>query len=190
MKPRDMSRVTPNGAHLYVMRNSAGLIKVGRSNNPKQRRRELELSSGQSVTLLLALENRGEDERAIHADLRSHRKHGEWFRPSKAFRLALCGFLRCDLQFPLVMEPVSQTYQPGPLHPEVIAEEMAMAMLRAGKTEEDVNEARIAMGLLPFETRDERRAQRQAASNRVTELAEEGYRRAAVRQNEPPTKGL
>lgn len=70
------------GDHLYVMQKASGRIKIGRSGNPEQRRRSLELSSGQRVKLIAVFEGRGVEERAIHSRLAAFPWIGEWFQSS------------------------------------------------------------------------------------------------------------
>ena len=77
-------------SHLYVMQAVTGLIKIGRSIHPEKRRRALEQSSGHAVRLLLVLENRGDEERLVHAALAEHRTIGEWFNDTIACRAAIC----------------------------------------------------------------------------------------------------
>jgi hypothetical protein len=67
--------------HLYVMLNQwNGMIKIGRSRDPKKRRRQIEGATGQEIALVLVLEGRGHEEARLHSLLRSHRGRGEWFR--------------------------------------------------------------------------------------------------------------
>lgn len=67
---------------VYVMQNSEGLVKIGISNNPEQRRRGLVNASGFNVDLLYTssmIGNADEIERSLHLEFANYRKKGEWF---------------------------------------------------------------------------------------------------------------
>lgn len=85
--------------HLYVMQAASGLIKIGRSYDPKQRRREIENASGHRVLLLLILPNRGNEEAAIHAKLAPHRGIGEWFAGTHEAMRDICVALGVVVKF-------------------------------------------------------------------------------------------
>jgi len=62
----------------YIMSNQIGLIKVGQSMNPEDRRRVLESSSGLAVNIELVV--RGSfKEKITHRLLKEHNTVGEWF---------------------------------------------------------------------------------------------------------------
>lgn len=72
------------GKHLYIMQaHGTGNIKVGRSDNPKRRLKQLQTGCPESLRLILVLENQGHQERYYHATLfgRKVRSNGtgEWF---------------------------------------------------------------------------------------------------------------
>jgi hypothetical protein len=86
---------------LYVMQNSAGLIKIGRSINPDARRRTLELSCGMRVELVLKLAERGSDEREVQGALWRHVLIGEWFKCNEESKEILRAiFSGHELRFP------------------------------------------------------------------------------------------
>lgn len=61
-----------------------GEIKIGKTSRPKQRMRQLELSTGRvMVPLLVTAAPCGlRGEKAVHRLFAAHRAHGEWFRPA------------------------------------------------------------------------------------------------------------
>lgn len=69
----------PTEQNLYVMQNEFGCIKVGRSVDPWERRRNLCVTEHCKVELVAAFEGGGEDEEAIHIELDEYRLEGEWF---------------------------------------------------------------------------------------------------------------
>lgn len=89
---RENNRHDP-GAHLYVMQAASGLIKVGRSSNPRQRAKALETASGQRIRVLFVLEGQGAREWSVHQELREYRTLGEWFRDRTDCRQTICELL-------------------------------------------------------------------------------------------------
>jgi hypothetical protein len=79
----------PTSQHLYVMQNEFGCIKIGRSVDPWERRRNLCQSEHCKVELVAAFEGGGEDEEAIHIELDEHRLEGEWFNGLSEARAAV-----------------------------------------------------------------------------------------------------
>jgi hypothetical protein len=71
------------------MQNEFGCIKVGRSVDPWERRRNLCQSEHCKVELVAAFEGGGEDEEAIHFDLHEYRLEGEWFDGTSEARAAV-----------------------------------------------------------------------------------------------------
>lgn len=68
---------------LYMMVNGSGLIKVGISNNPLRRKRQIELASGSSVSIIKCWQTLDasafEVEQYLHRLYARRRKQGEWF---------------------------------------------------------------------------------------------------------------
>lgn len=87
------------GDHLYVMQASTGRIKIGRSFDPKGRRRELQSASGQHITLVAVLKEQGHRERDIHQRLAAHRFLGEWFQCTEEAKAAICEAVGLSLNF-------------------------------------------------------------------------------------------
>lgn len=79
----------PTAQNLYVMQNEFGCIKVGRSVDPWERRRNLCQSEHCKVELVAAFEGGGEDEEAIHIELDEYRLEGEWFDGTGEARAAV-----------------------------------------------------------------------------------------------------
>ena len=68
--------------NVYVMKNSIGLYKIGISNNPERRLREIENSSGLDVDIvrLFSVRKKARSVEAfLHKKLKDYRKNGEWF---------------------------------------------------------------------------------------------------------------
>lgn len=70
--------------HIYAIRGAAGLVKIGKSTDPKKRFRNLRNSSPEKLELVGFVELSGDAEFEIHDRLRKDRLHGEWFSPSEA----------------------------------------------------------------------------------------------------------
>ena len=70
-----------SGTNLYLMQ-SGGLYKIGISNDPERRRRELQNQSGRATTIVCTWwAERPEDvEAALHRHFGAKRQYGEWFR--------------------------------------------------------------------------------------------------------------
>lgn len=65
-------------SYVYVMKNHFDVVKVGKSNNPEQRRADIQSSSGIETTLVYFQE--GEHlETLTHEILSEYRTFGEWF---------------------------------------------------------------------------------------------------------------
>ena len=86
----------PTSQHLYVMQNEFGCIKVGRSVDPWERRRNLCQSEHCKIELVAAFEGGGEDEEAIHIELDEYRLEGEWFDGAGETRAAVERIFRLD----------------------------------------------------------------------------------------------
>jgi len=71
------------------MQNEFGCIKIGRSVDPWERRRNLCQSEHCKVELVAAFQGGGEDEEAIHIELRDYRLAGEWFEGVEEARAAV-----------------------------------------------------------------------------------------------------
>jgi hypothetical protein len=63
-------------AHLYVMQNQFGLVKVGRSAKPEFRRKQLEKSDLCSIVLVAVLKNAADREEQCHKALDDFRLIG------------------------------------------------------------------------------------------------------------------
>ena len=67
---------------LYVIQTDiTGAIKIGISNNPKRRLRQLQTGSPYKLKLLTIVTGRGDLERSLHTSLKPYKKacKGEWF---------------------------------------------------------------------------------------------------------------
>jgi hypothetical protein len=86
----------PTSQNLYLMQNEFGCIKVGRSVDPWERRRNLCQSEHCTVELVAAFEGGGEDEEAIHIELDEYRLEDEWFDGASEARAAVERIFRLD----------------------------------------------------------------------------------------------
>jgi T5orf172 domain len=91
---------------LYVMQNDHGLIKIGRSGDPEKRRRELEVSAGCRIALVLVVKDKGPREKAIHQKLKRHHRYREWFDGTDEARAAVSRLLnrREALSWPFALD--------------------------------------------------------------------------------------
>ena len=75
------------GKHLYVIQSrGTGALKIGRSDDPERRLRQLQTGSPYSLRIILVLEEGGPRERDVHQIMRRHKTRnshgGEWFAES------------------------------------------------------------------------------------------------------------
>jgi len=66
-------------AHLYLMQNCHGLIKIGRSTDPERRRKSLESLEKCRIEIVGVQENWGDYEEEIHIEMADFHLVGEWF---------------------------------------------------------------------------------------------------------------
>lgn len=102
--PAVTPKVTQTHTHLYVIESDGGLVKIGRSGNPKRRCAALQAASGLRLRLVRVFAGRGMEERAFHDHLKAHRRSGEWFNDTAAFRADLFELTgkRCGFSHPYV----------------------------------------------------------------------------------------
>ena len=74
---------------LYVMQNEFGLIKIGQSVNPEERRLALQVEERCQIKLVLALSEKGNREKAIHRKVKDFNVGGEWFDGTKESQQAI-----------------------------------------------------------------------------------------------------
>ena len=72
------------GKHLYIMQaKGSGNIKVGRSDNPQRRLKQLQTGCPETLKLILVLEGKGNREKMYHDMMRKRKVRsngsGEWF---------------------------------------------------------------------------------------------------------------
>lgn len=75
---RRVSRTTPDRGHVYFMRLD-GCVKVGFSNNPARRARELSTAHSDRFEVMVAVRGTRHEEKLIHDLMEGCRRHGEWF---------------------------------------------------------------------------------------------------------------
>ena len=73
------------GQHLYFIQAKAtGAVKVGKSDDPQRRLRQLQTGNPNTLRVILFAPDRGCDEQRVHNALRRHKtRHthgGEWFK--------------------------------------------------------------------------------------------------------------
>jgi hypothetical protein len=78
---RVMDRLNKQTVHLYAIADrAAGMVKIGRSRNPKKRLAYLQTSNGNPLTLCVVWRGCGPWEPDVHRRFSDKRVHGEWFR--------------------------------------------------------------------------------------------------------------
>lgn len=79
LKENDKQR---NEGHIYILENSQGFIKIGRSKNPKLRIRTLETQGNIEIKRTYTsekLDDCGHFERVMHRKFKNYLLKGEWF---------------------------------------------------------------------------------------------------------------
>jgi hypothetical protein len=92
---------------LYVMQNTYGLIKIGRSASPIQRQQQLRQQGGCAVDLVATFLNAGHFEEWVHLHLAEHRVALEWFSGDGAARLAIEELFGKQLRWPYAFHAAS-----------------------------------------------------------------------------------
>jgi hypothetical protein len=77
-----MSKNEPFGVKTYVMTNSEGLVKIGMSRNPSERRFSVQCECGSPIKLEFQTEG-WNIEKIVHKELAEFHVIGEWFNCSK-----------------------------------------------------------------------------------------------------------
>lgn len=91
-------------SRLYIMQNHVGLIKIGRTGqNVEARRRAIERDDACTIKIVAVIEDGGDFEEIMLANLDEHQVIGEWYDGSEMCRIdlasevrALCEALTCD----------------------------------------------------------------------------------------------
>lgn len=99
MSPDDAMAQSRAQAHLYVLFSESGLVKIGRSGDPRKRRRGLEQNTGLRLYIVRIMKNEGRREKQVLHALRKYRLRGEWFTDSEEFRSAARRVLGVPLEF-------------------------------------------------------------------------------------------
>ncbi len=75
-----------SGKHVYfIQKDPDGLIKIGCSENPKRRLKELEHATGDKLNLIFIIKDAGiERESYLQEKFKKIRTFGEWFEPDKS----------------------------------------------------------------------------------------------------------
>ena len=73
-------------SYLYILRNSIGLVKIGKSVNPELRRKTIEFASGIKIEIVNKIKDAEWYEIKLHKYYSEYRGIGEWFNlPLKEF---------------------------------------------------------------------------------------------------------
>lgn len=73
-----------NRSNIYFIQGQmSGLIKIGISQDPEARLRQMQSGSPEELSLLKQVKGYHEDEKMLHKRLDDYRVHGEWFEPSR-----------------------------------------------------------------------------------------------------------
>lgn len=75
----------------FIKADNTGLVKIGKSVNPKNRLKELQTGSANKLNIIKTIDGGVYLEQAIHAYFAHLRKHGEWFKPDTEMRKFLNG---------------------------------------------------------------------------------------------------
>lgn len=67
------------GRHLYFIQNESGMVKIGRSDAPEGRLRQLQTAAAEKLLLRIVCEDYGHIEPDLHRSLHRYRLRGEWF---------------------------------------------------------------------------------------------------------------
>ena len=70
----------------FMLSSSTGLVKIGSSGDPDRRLRDLQMASGERISLLTTEPGGEAHEKALHRRFKASRVRGEWFRHSEAIR--------------------------------------------------------------------------------------------------------
>lgn len=74
------------GQHLYILQaKTIGSLKIGRSDNPKKRRHQLQTGCPYTLRLILVAPDKGHLEQGVHKEMHRHQTRwagGEWFHES------------------------------------------------------------------------------------------------------------
>lgn len=81
-KARGRPEPTRARVWVYAMRNPAGRVKIGKSDNPHARAARIASAAGTSIELLGVEPGGGRRERELHARHAAVRTDGEWFEPT------------------------------------------------------------------------------------------------------------
>ena len=63
----------------FILNESANLVKIGYSNNPKHRLATLQVGSAHKLRIVLVLKGTPKDEQGLHKQFKQYRQGGEWF---------------------------------------------------------------------------------------------------------------
>lgn len=89
--------ITTYVTDLYVMQNEFGLIKIGQSVNPEERRLALQVEERCHIKLVLALPEKGHREKAIHRKVKDFNVGGEWFDGTEESQQAILKAIKLGL---------------------------------------------------------------------------------------------
>lgn len=73
----------------FILDRSARLVKIGRSESPRERLNELQTGNGSKLELYAVLPGDVVSESMFHREFEMHRVHGEWFRPHRNIKRAI-----------------------------------------------------------------------------------------------------
>lgn len=77
----------------YFIAADNGLIKIGSSQNPFERLRQLRTGSASRLQMITAVPAAEATELALHKRFREHRSHGEWFHPHPDLLSCIAGLI-------------------------------------------------------------------------------------------------
>ena len=63
----------------FIQSDFTGMIKIGRSKNPKKRLKQLQTGNPNRLKLIASFKGKGEEEKYLHEELNRYKLKGEWF---------------------------------------------------------------------------------------------------------------
>ena len=91
------------------MQNEHGLIKIGHSVDPEQRRRVLEIEERCKIALVFTLPEKGSREQAVHLKVKDYGLVGEWFEGTEEARASILKAVKrgLSLNWPYELDEVA-----------------------------------------------------------------------------------
>ena len=89
--PLTRTAVPRQGLIYFIQSGDAGYIKIGHTNDIRQRLTSLQTGSGEVLHLRATMNGTDNDEKRLHQRFKRARKHGEWFEPTPKLLTFIAG---------------------------------------------------------------------------------------------------